>query len=55
MDYQEYAKPETEEWYEEKVRETVPADDIVDEIYRFFGNDQALDFFQQLATDYDLI
>lgn len=31
-------------WYEEKVREVVDDSEIVDEIFRYFGADQALDF-----------
>ena len=41
-------------WYEEKVREVVNDDKIVDGIFRFFGADQALDFFQSIATDYEV-
>lgn len=54
MDYQEYAKPESEEWYEELVRESLEPDEIIDHIFRFFGKDQALDFYQDLATDWEL-
>lgn len=32
-------------WYEEKVREVLKDSEIVDEIFRYFGADQALDFF----------
>lgn len=39
-------------WYEEKVREVLDDSEIVDEIFRYFGADQALDFFQSIATDY---
>lgn len=39
-------------WYEEKVREVLEDSVIVDEIFRYFGADQALDFFQSIATDY---
>ena len=39
-------------WYEEKVREVVEDSEIVDEIFRYFGADQTLDFFQAIATDY---
>lgn len=39
-------------WYEEKVREVLKDSEIVDEIFRYFGADQALGFFQSIATDY---
>lgn len=39
-------------WYEEKVREVVDDSEIVDEIFRYFGADQTLDFFHSIATDY---
>lgn len=39
-------------WCEEKVREVLKDSDIVDEIFRYFGADQALDFFQSIGTDY---
>lgn len=39
-------------WYEEKVREVVGDSVIVDEIFSYFGADQALDFFHSIATDY---
>lgn len=39
-------------WYEEKVREVVDDSEIVDEIFRWFGADLTLDFFQSIATDY---
>ena len=39
-------------WYEEKVREVVNDSEIVDEIFRYFGADQTLDFFHSIATDY---
>ena len=42
-------------WYEEKVREVVNDDEIVDEIFRFFGADQALHFFHSIATDYEVL
>lgn len=35
-----------------KVREVLKDSEIVDEIFRYFGADQALDFFQSIATDY---
>lgn len=34
-------------WYEEKVREVLEDSEIVDEIFRYFGADQALDFSSQ--------
>lgn len=39
-------------WYEEKAREVLKDSEIVDEIFRYFGADQALGFFQSIATDY---
>lgn len=39
-------------WYEEKAREAMDDSEIVDEIFRYFGADQTLDFFHSLATDY---
>lgn len=39
-------------WYEEKVREAVDDSEIVDEIFRYFGAEQTLDFFHSIATDY---
>lgn len=42
-------------WYEGKVREVVNDDEIVDEILRFFGADEALAFFRSIATDYEVI
>lgn len=41
-------------WYEEKVREVVDDYEIVDNIFRYFGADQTLDFFHSIATDYEL-
>ena len=41
-------------WYEEKVREVVDDSEIVDEIFRYFGADLALDFFHSVATDYEV-
>ena len=35
-----------------KVREVLKDSEIVDEIFKYFGADQALDFFQSIATDY---
>ena len=35
-----------------KVREVLNDSEIVDEIFRYFGADQALDFFQSIVTDY---
>ena len=43
---------EADAWYEEKVREVLDDSEIVDEIFRYFGADQALDFFHSIATDY---
>lgn len=39
-------------WYEEKVREVMDVSEIVDEIFRYFGDSQTLDFFHSIATDY---
>ena len=39
-------------WCEEKVREVVDDSVIVDNIFRYFGADQTLDFFHSIATDY---
>lgn len=39
-------------WYMEKVREVLNDSEIVDEIFKYFGADQTLDFFQSIATDY---
>lgn len=41
-------------WYEEKVREVLDDSEIVDEIFRYFGADQTLGFFQSIATDYEV-
>lgn len=41
-------------WYEEKVREVVDDSEIVDEIFRYFGAEQAFGFFQSIATDYEV-
>ena len=35
-----------------KVREVVDDSEIVDEIFRYFGADQTLDFFHSIATNY---
>lgn len=39
-------------WCEEKVREVMDDSEIVDEIFRYFGADETLDFFHSIATDY---
>lgn len=41
-------------WYEEKVREVLKDSEVVDEIFRYFGADQALDFSSQssLTTEF---
>lgn len=41
-------------WYEEKVREVVNDDEIVNEISRFFNSDQVLAFYRSIATDYEV-
>lgn len=41
-------------WYEEKVREVLDDSEIVDEIFRYFGAEQALSFFYSIATDYEV-
>ena len=41
-------------WYKEKLREVLKDSEIVDEIFRYFGADQALDFFQSIATEYEV-
>lgn len=41
-------------WYEEKVREVMNDSEIVDEIFRYFGAVQTLDFFHSIATDYEV-
>ena len=41
-------------WYEEKVREVLDDSEIVDEIFKYFGADQALGFFHSIATDYEV-
>ena len=41
-------------WCEEKVREVLDDSEIVDVISRYFSADQTLDFFQSIATDYEV-
>lgn len=39
-------------WCEEKVREVLDDSEIVDEIFKYFGAEQAFGFFYSIATDY---
>lgn len=43
---------EAEAWCEEKVREVLDDSEIVDEIFRYFGAEQAFGFFYSIATNY---
>lgn len=43
------------DWYEDLVCCNLDFETIVEEISRFFSADQCLEFWQSLATDYELI